>query len=75
MKASQVYAAIHGMDFVTPDDVKKLMIPVLSHRMILASSSSYSIHSSYGRGTSRAAEVLKRIAATIPCPTEHFAEE
>lgn len=75
MKACQVYAAIHGRDFVTPDDVKKLMIPVLSHRMILAASSSYSIGSSYNRGTTRAAEVLKRIAAAIPCPTEHFTEE
>ena len=75
MKAAQVYAAIQGREFVTPDDVKKLMIPVLSHRMILQSSSSYSIRSSYGGGASRAAEVLKRIAAAIPCPTEHFIEE
>lgn len=74
MKACQVYAAIHGRTFATPDDVKKLMIPVLSHRMILAASSYYSI-GSYSRGTSRSAEVLKRIAASIPCPTEHFAEE
>ncbi len=75
MKAAQVYAAIQGREFVTPDDVKKLMIPVLSHRMILQSSSSYSIRSSWSGGTSRAAEVLKRIAAAIPCPTEQFTEE
>lgn len=75
MKAAQVYAAIQGREFVTPDDVKKLMIPVLSHRIILQSSSSYSIRSSWSGGTSRAAEVLKRIAAAIPCPTEQFTEE
>jgi len=75
MKAAQVYAAIHGRNFVTPDDIKKLMIPVLSHRLILAASSSYSISSSYGRGTSRAADVLKRISAAIPCPTEVFTDE
>ena len=75
MKAAQVYAAIHGRNFVTPDDIKKLMIPVLSHRLILTASSSYSISSSYGRGTSRAAEVLKRISAVIPCPTEVFTDE
>lgn len=72
MKAGQVYAAIHGRNFVTPDDIKKLMIPALAHRLILTTTSSYSISSSFGRGTSRAAEVLKRIADTIPCPTELF---
>lgn len=34
LKASQVYAAICGRSFVTPDDVKKLAVPVLAHRII-----------------------------------------
>lgn len=35
MKASQAHAAIKGRDFVTPEDVKAMAIPVLSHRLVL----------------------------------------
>jgi MoxR-like ATPase len=34
-RAARTRAAIEGRDFVTPDDVKAMMIPVLSHRLIL----------------------------------------
>jgi MoxR-like ATPase len=33
-RASQAWAAMHGRDFVTPDDVKRLARPVLAHRLI-----------------------------------------
>jgi MoxR-like ATPase len=33
--ASQALAACRGRDFVTPDDVKALAVPVLSHRILL----------------------------------------
>lgn len=36
-KASQAFAFMNNRSFVTPDDVKKLAAPVLSHRIILAS--------------------------------------
>ncbi len=35
MNASKAMAAINGRDFVTPDDIKKVAIPVLRHRIIL----------------------------------------
>ena len=35
MNASKAMAAINGRDFVTPDDIKKVSAPVLSHRIIL----------------------------------------
>jgi MoxR-like ATPase len=35
MKASQAWAAMNGRDFVTPEDVKSMIIPVLRHRVIL----------------------------------------
>lgn len=35
LKASQAWAAIHGRDFVTPEDVKAIVGPVLRHRIIL----------------------------------------
>jgi MoxR-like ATPase len=33
-RACQAWAAMHGRDFVTPDDVKTLARPVLAHRLI-----------------------------------------
>ncbi len=35
MMASRAYAAISGRDFVTPDDIKMMALPVLVHRLIL----------------------------------------
>ena len=72
MKAAQAYAAIHGRNYVIPDDIKTLMVPVLAHRLILRTASSFSIKSSIGGGMNRAAEVLQRIADTVSCPTEPF---
>ena len=33
--AARAYAAVSGRDFVTPDDVKQMALPVLEHRLIL----------------------------------------
>ncbi|PHS66712.1 MAG: magnesium chelatase [Flavobacterium sp.] len=36
MNSSKAYAAIQGRDFVTPDDIKKVALPVLRHRIIVS---------------------------------------
>jgi len=36
MNAAKAFAAINGRDFVTPEDVKKCLTPVLGHRIILS---------------------------------------
>ncbi len=36
MRASKAYAAINGRDFVTPDDIQKLLRPVIEHRIQLS---------------------------------------
>lgn len=36
MRASQAFAALRGRDFVLPDDVKEMIRPVLSHRLIIS---------------------------------------
>lgn len=36
MNASKAYAAIKGRDFVIPEDIKRVLIPVLEHRIILS---------------------------------------
>ncbi|WP_419212186.1 AAA family ATPase [Maribacter sp. X9] len=35
LDASKAVAAINGRDFVTPDDIKKVVAPILCHRIIL----------------------------------------
>jgi MoxR-like ATPase len=36
MNASKAFAAIAGRDFIIPDDIKKTLVPVLGHRIILS---------------------------------------
>jgi MoxR-like ATPase len=35
MKLARTHAALRGRDFVTPDDVKRMAVPALAHRLIL----------------------------------------
>ncbi|ASV31386.1 AAA family ATPase [Maribacter cobaltidurans] len=35
MNSAKAFAAVNGRDFVTPEDVKKSLVPVLNHRVIL----------------------------------------
>ena len=61
-RASMARAAIHGRDYVIPDDVKALTVPVLSHRLILKTEA---------RLKGRAAhDVLVEILSTVPVPAE-----
>jgi len=35
LNSAKAFAAVNGRDFVTPEDVKKALVPVLNHRVIL----------------------------------------
>ena len=35
MKSAQALAALRDRDFVLPDDIKELFIPVLAHRIVI----------------------------------------
>jgi MoxR-like ATPase len=35
LRSSKAFAALEGRDFVTPEDVKEMIVPVLNHRVIL----------------------------------------
>ena len=39
-KAAQALAAVQGRDYVLPDDVKRLAVPILEHRLIVSAESS-----------------------------------
>ena len=59
-RAAQAWAAMQGRDFVLPDDVKYLAVPVLAHRLIASLEARL-------RGRDAAA-IVKSILDTIPVP-------
>jgi MoxR-like ATPase len=62
---SQALATCRGRDYVLPDDVKSLAVPVLSYRSILKTKA---------RLKGRTAEVRPReILDTVPVPAERTA--
>ena len=63
MRASQAYAAIMGRDYVLPDDVKKIAVPVLSHRIITRSQNTI-------RLTDTNEQVIEYILDTVRAPIE-----
>jgi len=65
MKAAQVKAVMEGRDFVTPDDIKKMAVPVLAHRIILKGHAVFS-------GTENAEETVRDILNRVPAPTEEI---
>ncbi len=61
-RAGQALAAIQGRDHVLPDDVKRLAVPVLSHRLILATQGRFDGRSS--------ADLVAALLGQIPAPVE-----
>ena len=54
-RAAQAWALFAGRDFVLPDDIKRLVEPVLAHRLGM-------------RGRSKASEMLAEVLAQVPLP-------
>ena len=63
LRAAQSYAAIQGLSYVTPDIIKHLAVPVLSHRIVL--------QNSYNRSET-ARTIIHNILDQVPVPTEDF---
>lgn len=63
LRAAKAYAYIQGRDYVVPEDVKTLAVPVLAHRLIL----------NYGyRKEDDNQKRMKEIVEKQPVPTEEF---
>jgi len=60
--ASQASAAIQGRNYVIPDDVKSLAVPVMAHRFIVKTEARMKGHSPE--------DIVKEILTTIPVPAE-----
>jgi MoxR-like ATPase len=54
-RAAQAWALFEGRDFVLPDDIKLLAVPVLAHRLGT-------------RGRGKAADMLQEVTSTLPIP-------
>lgn len=66
-RCSQARALLHGRDYMLPDDIKALAIPVLSHRLVINPS---------GRLKNIAAEtIIDEILHSIPVPEETYQPE
>ncbi len=63
-RTSQAFAVINGRDFVIPDDVQKMSIPVLSHRII-----SKGLNKLKGEDN---AKIIKEILKEIEPPVEQI---
>ena len=59
-RVGKAYAAVMGRDFVTPDDIRALAVPVLCHRLVLSTEAVMA-----GR---RPEEVLEEILNSVPVP-------
>ena len=59
-RASQARAFLDGRGFVTPDDVKALVVPVLSHRIIPKSG--------YAGASEETVEILREILDVVAVP-------
>jgi len=60
MRAAQSLAAVRGREFVLPDDVKHLFVPVVAHRLLLRPEER-------ARGT-RLSEILREVLERVPVP-------
>ncbi|MBC7518913.1 MAG: MoxR family ATPase [Microbacteriaceae bacterium] len=62
VRAAKARAALSGREFVLPDDIDALAVPVFVHRLIPAA------HGMTEPGAKTLAEVIRRIVATTPVP-------
>ena len=60
LRGARAWAAIHGRDFISPDDIRAVAQPVLEHRLLLRPESEL-------EGV-RTTEVLDRILHEVPVP-------
>ena len=62
-RAAKAYSLVKGRDYVIPEDIKTLAVPVLAHRLTTART--------FGLKTS-GKEIIERLLTTVPLPTEDW---
>ncbi len=81
LRAVQAWALIQGRDYVIPEDIRLLTIPVLAHRMLLSRGAKAAGNLASGRTVtggkdgltgSMADEILQEILSRTPVPVEDW---
>lgn len=65
VRASQSFAMVNGRDFVTPEDIKAVAVPVLAHRLTM--------NVSFG-AASAARSAISELLNSITVPTENWSK-
>ncbi|HSK25870.1 MAG TPA: MoxR family ATPase [Jiangellales bacterium] len=60
VRAARAWAALHDRDYVLPDDVQELAVPVWAHRLLTTAEAQI--------GRRRASEVVSELIASVPVP-------
>lgn len=63
LRAVQAYAMINDREYVIPEDIKELAVPVLAHRLVL--------HGGHGL-SSETKKIMKNILDSVEVPTEKW---
>lgn len=63
VRALQAYALVHGRNYVVPEDIKELAVPVLAHRIVLQG---------IGQDREAAIDWIGRILSQIEVPSEEW---
>ena len=63
LRAARGYALVDGREFLAPDDVRRLVIPTLAHRLLPAGASAAT-----GEAYEEAVSVVEEILSRIPMP-------
>lgn len=66
LRAAKGYAFIQGRDYVVPDDIKAIAVPVLAHRLLL--------RQGLNLGESREAGIVRQILNEVTVPAEENAK-
>jgi MoxR-like ATPase len=62
-RAAQALAFVEGRDFALPDDIKRLIIPVFAHRLVVNTR-----YASTARKTDQAEAILREIIESTAVP-------
>lgn len=66
LRASRGYAFVQGRDYVTPDDIKAVAVPVLAHRLLL--------RQGFHPGESREIGIIRQVMGEVTVPAEENAK-
>lgn len=64
LRASQGYALVEGRDFVVPEDIKAIAVPVLAHRMMLEN-----------ENEQRKQSIVRKLLESVAVPTEDWSRK